>query len=140
MGPMLLRSLDRHIGLSERLASALAERRHTVYIQHTLGELLARRIYQTASAYEDGNDADRLRHDPMFQMGLGRRPLGADSALASGATFSRLENTVSARDMYRMAKAFVDQFIILRAHVVAGYRYVHVVHAGTANLIAFLVR
>lgn len=64
-----------------------------------------------ASAYEDGNDANTLRFDPMFQMGLGRQPLDEDSALASGATFSRLENAVSAKDIYRMAAGFVEQFI-----------------------------
>ncbi|MGN8200228.1 IS1380 family transposase, partial [Salinisphaera sp. RV14] len=111
VGPLLLRSVDEQIGLTERLAAAISDRRHSSYIRHEVADLLAQRIYQVASAYEDGNDADTLRLDPMFQMGVGRVPLDADSVLASGATFSRLENTVSAQDIYRMAAAFVDQFI-----------------------------
>jgi hypothetical protein len=100
MGPMLLRSIDQQIGLTERLAATLDDRRHPAYVQHELADLLAQRVYQTASAYADGNDADTLRHDPMFQMGLGRRPLEAHSVLASGATFSRLENSVSTKDIF----------------------------------------
>ncbi|HYW76923.1 MAG TPA: IS1380 family transposase [Gammaproteobacteria bacterium] len=111
LGPLLLRSVDEQIGLTERLAAAIADQRHPAYVTHPVADLLAQRIYQVASAYEDGNDANTLRFDPMFQMGLGRQPLDEDSALASGATFSRLENAVSAKDIYRMAAGFVDQFI-----------------------------
>ena len=111
VGPLLLRSVDQQIGLTDRLATAVGDRRHASYVRHDVADLLAQRTYQVASAYEDGNDANTLRHDPMFQLGLGRAPLDEASALASGATFSRLENAVSAKDIYRLAAAFVDQFI-----------------------------
>ncbi len=110
-GPLLLRSVDRQIGLTERMAGALADNRHPSYITHSTQDLIAQRVYQIASAYEDGNDANSLRHDPVFQMGMGHRPLAADSELASGATLSRLENASSRKDAYRLAAAFVDQFL-----------------------------
>lgn len=110
-GPMILRGVDQQIGLTERLADAFDDKRHPSYIDHRLRELFAQRIFQVASAYEDGNDANALRADPMFKLALERKPLDADTDLASAATFSRLENAATSKDLYRLAKAFVDQFI-----------------------------
>ncbi|MCP4283241.1 MAG: IS1380 family transposase, partial [Gammaproteobacteria bacterium] len=110
-GPILLRGVDQQIGLIDRLAGAINDRRHLSYIDHPLPDLLAQRIFQVACGYEDGNDANCLRQDPMFKLAVERKPLDADEHLASGPTFSRLENAVTPQDMYRMAQAFVDQFI-----------------------------
>lgn len=110
-GPILLRGVDQQIGLIDRLAGAINDRRHLSYIDHPLPDLLAQRIFQVACGYEDGNDANSLRQDPMFKLAVERKPLDADEHLASGPTFSRLENAVTPQDMYRMAQAFVDQFI-----------------------------
>jgi Transposase DDE domain group 1 len=52
-----------------------------------------------------------LSADALFRLGVDRKPLEAASDQASAPTFSRLENAATARDVYRMAKAFVDQFI-----------------------------
>lgn len=110
-GPVVLRGVDRQIGLTERLAAAFDDDRHPSYVRHDLRDLLAQRIFQVACAYEDANDANALRTDPMFKLGLDQRPLDTDNDLASGATFSRLENAASTKDIYRIAQAFVDQFI-----------------------------
>jgi len=110
-GPMLLRGVDRQIGLSDRLAAAIADWRHSSYTDHTLRDLLAQRSFLHACAYADGNDANALSDDPVFQLALERYPLAPESRLASGSTFSRLENGVSNKDIYRLAQAFVDQFI-----------------------------
>lgn len=69
-GPLLLRGIDRQIGLTERLAKAFQDRRHPSYIEHTLQDLFAQRSYQVACAYEDANDANALRSDPLFKLGL----------------------------------------------------------------------
>ena len=74
-------------------------------------DLLAQRIYQIASGYADGNDANRLRHDPLFKLGLERRPLDPAHDLASAPTFSRLEHQVDRKDLYRLTIALVDHFI-----------------------------
>lgn len=110
-GPMILRGVDRQIGLTERLAEAFDDRRHPSYTDHPLRDLLAQRIFQVASAYADGNDANALRADPLFKLAVERTPLDAGSDLASAATFSRLENAATTKDVYRLAAAFVDQFI-----------------------------
>ena len=110
-GPMILRGVDQQIGLIKQLSAAVRDQRHPSYIEHSLEDLVRQRIFQVACGYEDANDANALRQDPLFKLGLERTPLDADQDLASGPTFSRLENAVTARDLYRMAQVFVDQFI-----------------------------
>jgi len=110
-GPLLLRGVDRQIGLTERLATAIHDKRHLSYIDHPLRDLLAQRIYQIASGYADGNDANSLRHDPGFKLGVERLPLDATQDLASAPTFSRLEHSVDRKDVYRLTTALVDQFM-----------------------------
>lgn len=110
-GPLILQGINRQTGLIECLAGAMADRRHASYVSHSLPDLLARRIYQIACGYEDGNDANSLRHDPLFKPGVGRAPLDEGNALASASTLSRLENAVSTRDIYRLAQAFIDAFV-----------------------------
>lgn len=110
-GALLLHGADRQTGLIERLSSAIRDRRHASYIDHSLTDLLRQRIFQTACGYTDGNDANHLRHDPIFKLAAEGAPLDSDNALASGPTFSRLENSLTRRDIYRLAQAFVDAFI-----------------------------
>jgi hypothetical protein len=72
--------------------------------------LFRQRIYQIVAGYEDANDADRLRHDPAFQI-LADQPLG--DPLGSQPTLSRWENSPAARDLVRLNEALLDQFIRL---------------------------
>lgn len=111
LGPLLLRGIDERIGLTARLNAALIDRRHPAYIRHTQCDLLAQRIFQIASGYEDGNDCNSLRHDPLFRLAAGRHPFAEDEALASGATLSRFEHAVRRADLYRFSKAMVEQFV-----------------------------
>src|SRR2546421_12056322 len=67
LGVLLLRGMDRQIGLTARLAAAIHDTRHPSYIDHSLRDLLAQRIYQSASGSADGNDANSLRRDPLFK-------------------------------------------------------------------------
>jgi hypothetical protein len=110
-GALLLRGVDRQIGLTACLAAAIHDKRHQSYIDHPLQDLLAQRIYQIASGYADGNDANSLRHDPMFKLGVERRPLDPEQTLASAPTFSRLEHQVDRKDLYRLTTALVEHFI-----------------------------
>jgi len=110
-GALLLNGVERQTGLIQRLAAAIKERRHLSYIDHSLKDLLAQRIYQSACGYADGNDANTLRRDPMFKLAVGRAPLDDTTDLASAPTFSRLENSLTRKDCYRLARAFVEQFI-----------------------------
>jgi len=110
-GALLLRGIDRQIGLTERLTAAIHDKRHQSYSDHPLRDLLAQRIYQIASGYADGNDANSWRRDPMFKLGVDRLPLEPEYDLASAPTLSRLEPSVDRPDLYRLTQAFVDHFI-----------------------------
>ena len=111
LGALLLAAVDRRIGLIDRLTEAIADSRHPSYIIHPMRDLLTQRVFQIASAYEDGNDANTLRRDPLFKLAAGRAPLDTDNLLACGATFSRLEEALRRCDIYRIACALVEQFI-----------------------------
>ncbi len=111
LGPLLLRGVDRQIGLTERINAAVIDTRHASYITHSQHDLLTQRIYQIGCGYEDGNDSNCLRHDPMFKLGAGRLPFDADTALASAATMSRFEHAASSKDIYRFSQALVAQFV-----------------------------
>jgi len=111
VGALLLAAVDRRIGLIDRMTSAIADSRHASYITHPLRDLLTQRVFQIASGYEDGNDANTLRRDPLFKLAAGRAPLDSGNLLACGATFSRLEGSLRRSDIYRMALALVEQFI-----------------------------
>jgi len=111
VGALLLSGVEQQTGLVARMASAIHDRRHPSYIDHSVSALLRQRIYQTACGYVDGNDANSLRRDPMLKLALGQAPLCEGNDLASGPTFSRLENACTRKDIYRLAKAFVEAFI-----------------------------
>ena len=84
-GPLILRGVDQQIGLTERLAQAIDDQRHASYITHPLRDLLAQRIFQIGCGYEDGNDANALRRDPLFKLAVERRPLDEAMDLAKWA-------------------------------------------------------
>lgn len=111
LGALLLSAVDRRIGLIGRLNAAITDTRDPRYITHTLRELLTQRVFQLASGYEDGNDANTLRRDPLFKLAADKAPLDTNNPLACGATHSRLEGSLSRWDIYRMARALVLQFI-----------------------------
>lgn len=108
-GVLLLRGVERRLGLAERLAACMADRRDPTRIDHTLVEMLRLRMLLIAAGYEDADDCDSLRADPMFKMAVGRLPASGE-ALCSQPTMSRLENTPSRIELARMMGAMVDLF------------------------------
>jgi hypothetical protein len=104
---------DARTGICDAVAAQLTDWRHNARV-HPLATLVRQRVYQIACGYEDQNDADTLRHDPLLKLVCGRLPeTGAD--LASQPTFSRLENAASARDCYRIAVALGEVYLRERA-------------------------
>jgi len=108
-GVLLLRNVEKQIGIAQRLCSCLKDKRDPDLIKHTVEEMLRLRVLAIAAGYEDANDFDRLRYDPIFKMAAGRSP--ADGApLCSQPTLSRLENAPSRTELSRMMLAMIDQF------------------------------
>jgi hypothetical protein len=108
-GVLLLRGVERRLGLAARLAGCLRDKRNPNSILHTVEEMLRLRMFAIAAGYEDADDCDALRHDPLFKMALGREPETGDG-LCSQPTMSRLENAPSRIEIGRMMGAMIDQF------------------------------
>jgi len=116
-GLLLLRQFDQRHGLTAALAEGLADERRAASVDHQLSALLRQRIYQIVAGYEDGNDANRLRHDATFQLLAERSP---GELLASQPTLSRWENRFTERDWVAMNGYLCRGFAQLcRARVVA---------------------
>jgi hypothetical protein len=111
-GLMLVRQVDRKIGLSRAIAAALTDPRAPERITHPLCDLVAQRLYGLCCGYEDLNDHDVLRHDPLMQTAVGRV-----EELASSPTFSRLETRASRADVMALNRVLVEQFIAAQAKV-----------------------
>jgi hypothetical protein len=105
-GLLLLRQVDRHLGLSRAAAAAMPDPRDPERIRHGLRDLLAQRLYGLCCGYEDLNDHKTLRDDVLMQTAVGR-----DEALASAPTFSRLENRATRAQAWALHGVLVDQFI-----------------------------
>jgi len=99
-GVLLLREVDAKFGLTAALANCFQDHRQQVYVDHTVQQLLAQRIYALALGYEDINDHDALRLDPLLATACNKSdPLGGDRfnpadrgvALAGASTLNRLE-------------------------------------------------
>ncbi len=90
-GGLLLRQADGKIGLLKRLAGCFTDHRDPVRVEHSLREMLAQRIYALALGYEDLNDHEELRNDPLLAVLAGKREL--EEPLAGKSTLNRLELT-----------------------------------------------
>ena len=107
-GVTFLHRIDKRLGLTERLAAAMVDRRDPARVQHTVRDLLMQRIALICAGYEDTNDATALRHDPAFQLALGRVP--GEAALASQPTLSRFEQRPH-RDLLSLSNVLLDLWI-----------------------------
>jgi len=89
-GALLLRETDRRLDLLSRLAACFDDYRSPWLISHPVQELVAQRVYALALGYEDLNDHDQLREDPLLGLLSGKQRLG-EEALAGKSTLNRLE-------------------------------------------------
>jgi hypothetical protein len=98
-GALLLRQIDQSLGLSRQVAACFVDQRNPLFVEHTLEELMAQRIYGLALGYEDLNDHNLLRCDPLLAVAAGktdplaehRSPDQQGKALASPSTLNRVE-------------------------------------------------
>jgi DDE family transposase len=90
-GGLLLRRTDRKIRLLQRAAACFRDGREPARVEHTVGAMLAQRIYGLALGYEDLNDHEQLRHDPLLALLAGKREV--EEPLAGKSTWNRMELT-----------------------------------------------
>jgi len=107
-GLLVLREVEQRLDVAGRLAACIVDPRDPDRVVHELDEIIRFRLLMIAAGYEDGNDADRLRTDPMFKLAMAR--LEGEAALCSQPTISRLENLPGTRALLRMGRAMVDLY------------------------------
>ncbi len=130
-GVLLLREVEVRSGILQGFAKCFTDYRDPGLIEHTVEQLVAQRVYGLALGYEDLNDHDELRLDPLLAAMVGKHdPMGQDrrreqdqgKALAGKSTLNRLELTPSGADtnsrykkiaasMAKIQQLFVDLFI-----------------------------
>ena len=105
-GLLLLKEVDKEIGLIDRLSGCLQDNRHQGYVKHSIDAMLRQRIMQIAAGYEDANDCNVLKDDGIMKVCANHQ-----QSLATQPTMSRFENQADNKQLYKMAIAFVDNFI-----------------------------
>jgi DDE family transposase len=112
-GAFLLRQTDRRLNLLARLAGCFLDGRNQNLIEHTVAEMLAQRVYGIALGYEDLNDHEQLRKDPVFGILAGRED--SDTPLAGKSTLNRMELGAGVKDRYKKItfwKDSVDELLV----------------------------
>jgi hypothetical protein len=112
-GALLLRQTDRRLNLLPRLAACFLDGRNQKQVEHSILEMLSQRIYGLALGYEDLNDHEQLRQDPVFGVLAGRQEL--DAPLAGKSTLNRMELGAGIQDRYKKItfwKEGVDELLV----------------------------
>lgn len=107
-----LSEADSQLGLCEAISECVPEWRSRKG-HHSLISLVRQRVFQIACGYEDQNDSDSLREDPLMKLSCGSLPeSGLD--LASQPTFSRMENAASRRSCHRISEVLFETYLTER--------------------------
>lgn len=108
-GLLVVREFDHRIGLTSALAAAISDPRAPKRVHHEVAEMVRARLFGILAGYEDQNDHDLLRHDPVFKLIADRRP--GDGPLAAQPTLSRFENRVDIPSLKRLRTVLLEQFV-----------------------------
>ena len=123
-GGLLLREVEKRIGILRQFASCFTDYRNPDLIEHTVEELVAQRVYGLALGYEDLNDHEELRNDPLLAV-LVEKANPSSQVLAGKSTLNRLEltkETASRKERYKkivLDHGAVDRLLVevfLEAH------------------------
>ena len=112
-GALLLRQTDKRLNLLPRLAECFLDGRNPDQVEHSVLEMLSQRIYGLALGYEDVNDHEQLRTDPVFGVLAGRKEL--NEPLAGKSTLNRMELGAGVKDRYKKItfwKEAIDELLV----------------------------
>ncbi|ACB49457.1 hypothetical protein cce_0105 [Crocosphaera subtropica ATCC 51142] len=107
----MLKQGEENWKVCQGIADCLEDEREQHKVKHPLFQLISQRIYQIAAGYEDTNDSNYLRHDPIFKIICDKIPKMEAELLASQPTISRLENRITKQEIKRIRRFFVDKFL-----------------------------
>ena len=110
-GVLLARQAEAQVQICQGMAERIADLRDPKKITHSVEQLVSQRVFQLLAGYEDANDSNFLRNDPIFKIACNRLPVVGEELLASQPTISRLENQVTRAEINALRSLFVDRFI-----------------------------
>jgi hypothetical protein len=113
-GGLLLRETDRRLNLLPRLAECFLDARNPVFVEHSVEQLVSQRIYGLALGYEDLNDHEQLRQDPLMRVLAGKADV-EESPLAGKSTLNRLELSDGTPSRYKKItfwKSGIDELLV----------------------------
>jgi hypothetical protein len=105
-GVVLLRQLDRRLGLTRAAALAMGDARRSTSVLHSVQDMVAQRVYGLCMGWSDLNDHAALRRDLLVQTAVGR-----DRALASAPTLCRLEGSATQEQAWALHGVLMQQFV-----------------------------
>ena len=103
---MIAKEIDKNLGLTKFVGDKVEDRRNKNYITHDIEDMLKQRVYGLISGYEDLNDYILIRKDTHFQTLVGQ-----DKELASSATLSRFENSMTKKDINNLFLGMIEIFV-----------------------------
>jgi len=109
-GALILKEIARENRIISKISQCITDPRDQNKVQHPLEDLILQRVSQIACGYEDANDSNILRTDPIFKILVGHSPYEGDP-LASQPTFSRLENSIDKETNNKLEQTLIDHFI-----------------------------
>lgn len=111
-----LAEAEEELGICAAFARCLTDwRKDPSRSRHSLETLVRQRVFQLACGYQDQNDADTLRSDPLFKLVCGQLPISGHD-LASQPTLSRLDNCVDRHSCQQLAEALANLYLRQREH------------------------
>jgi len=112
-GLFFVKQIMDEFNIPVNIASKIIDERNQDYITYKMEELISQRIYQMCAGYEDTNDSDKLRTDPMLRL-MGRisgANITSDDVLASSPTMNRLENNLTIQEIHSLIELQVDLYL-----------------------------
>jgi len=103
-GVLLLDKIEKKHRILRDFSSAIPDYRSPLLVEHTIEKMLKQRVYLMALGYEDCDDSDVLRNDPVISMFM-------DKTLASQPTLSRFENSISRRTIWKLCNLFISKYV-----------------------------
>ena len=103
-GIILAEKIERKYRIIEEFCKSLSDKRNRSYVSHSLENIVKQRVFLMMQGYDDCNDEQYLRNDPVIKTAL-------DAKLASQPTLSRFENANEDRDIYNMSLCQIDTYV-----------------------------
>ena len=116
-GLLPIRELDKKLGILAEAARRMPDPRTENSVTHTAEDILTQQVYQILAGYPDGNDAQLLRHDPLFNTIVANDPRREEKSLASGSMINRFLHAFTRREVQQPIAEREVIFEVRRAQV-----------------------